>query len=190
MTAAPLKSLSIAAFRGSSATFTLPFEKGKKLTLIYGENGTGKTTICDAFEFLAHERVSSLDGYGLGARLEKYWPSAGKTAADLLVALETNTGTCSGKIVDKKVVVTPPASRPRIELMRRQQILRLIEAKAGERYDAIKRFIDIAAFEASEEALRKQAKDLAEERKAVEQAEGQSLQELQGFTKRPANRPD
>ena len=181
MTAAPLKSLSIAAFRGSSATFTLPFEKGKKLTLIYGENGTGKTTICDAFEFLAHERVSSLDGYGLGARLEKYWPSAGKTAADLLVALETNTGTCSGKIVDKKVVVTPPASRPRIELMRRQQIPRLIEAKAGERYDAIKRFIDIAAFEASEEALRKQAKDLAEERKAVEQAEGQSLQELQGF---------
>jgi len=50
MTSAALKSLTMTAFRGSSATFKLDFEKGKKLTLIYGENGTGKTTICDAFE--------------------------------------------------------------------------------------------------------------------------------------------
>lgn len=129
MTAAsPLRSLSITAFRGSSTAFILPFEKDRKLTLIYGENGTGKTTICDAFEFLAHEKVSSLDGYGLGKGLDKYWPSAGKTAADLTVALETGAGTCSGKIANKKVSVTPAASRPRIELLRHQQILHLIQA--------------------------------------------------------------
>ena len=75
---APLKSLSITAFRGSSTPFTLPFEKDRKLTLVYGENGSGKTTICDAFELLAHGRVSSLDGYGLGKGLEKYWPTAGE----------------------------------------------------------------------------------------------------------------
>jgi hypothetical protein len=176
-----LKSLSITAFRGASASFALPFDKGRKLTLVYGENGTGKTTICDAFEFLAYERVSSLDGCGLGKGLEKYWPAAGKNANDLLVALETTTGTCSGKIVGKTVQVAPATLRPKIELLRRKQILDLIQAQAKERYDAIKRFIDIANFEASEEALRQQDKALKEERKNALQAENQSLQELQGF---------
>lgn len=178
---APLKLLSITAFRGSSSTFALPFEKGRKLTLVYGENGTGKTTICDAFEFLAHERVSSLDGYGLGKGLEKYWPAAGRTPSELSVVLETNAGTCSGGIVGKAVQITSASLRPKIELLRRQQILDLIQAQPKERYDAIKRFIDIAAFEASEEALRQQGRALTDERKNATQAEGQSLQELQGF---------
>lgn len=180
-TVAPLKSLSITAFRGSSSTFILPFEKDRKLTLVYGENGNGKTTICDAFEFLAYEHVSSLDGCGLGKGLEKYWPTAGKGAEDLSVSLETSAGTCLGKFVNKKVEVAPPALRPKIELLRRQQILRLIQAEPAKRYDEIKRFIDIGAFEASEESLRQQGKALADERKNATQAEGQSLQELQGF---------
>lgn len=179
--AAPLKTLVITAFRGSSTTFTLPFEKDRKLTLVYGENGTGKTTICDALEFLAHERVTSLDGYGLGNGVMKYWPTAGKSAGDVSVSLQTAAGTCTGKIVGNAVAVTPAAARPKIELLRRKQILDLIQAQPKERYDAIKRFIDIAAFEASEEALRQQGKTLSDERKRAQQAEGQSLQELQGF---------
>ncbi|HET9392572.1 MAG TPA: AAA family ATPase [Candidatus Rubrimentiphilum sp.] len=180
-TAAPLKSLIITAFRGSSTTFTLHFEKARKLTLIYGENGTGKTTICDAFELLARERVSSLEGYGLGQGLEKYWPTTGKSLADLSVALESSSGTCSGKMIGRDVSVSPVALRPRIELLRRQQMLDLIKAEPAKRYDAIKRFIDIATFETSEEALSKQTKSLREECTAAAQAEGQSLQELQGF---------
>jgi hypothetical protein len=180
-TSAALKSLSITAFRGSSTTFTLPFEKGRKLTLIYGQNGTGKTTICDAFELLAHGRVSSLEGYGLGRGLEKYWPTTGKSLGDLSVALETSVGTCSGRVIGRDVNVSSTTPRPKIELLRRQQMLDLIKAAPAERYEAIKRFIDIAAFETSEEALRKQTKGLRDECAAAEQAEGQSLQELQGF---------
>jgi hypothetical protein len=176
-----LKSLSINAFRGSSTTFTLPFEKDRKLTLIYGENGTGKTTICDAFELLADECVSSLDGYGLGSGLKKYWPTAGKASAELSITLETGAGTCSGKLVGKDVKVTGTTARPKIELLRRQKILDLIKAQPADRYGAVKRFIDIAAFEASEDALRRQMKIFSEERKFAEQAEGQSLQELQGL---------
>lgn len=178
---APLKSLSITAFRGSSTTFTLPFEKGRKLTLIYGENGTGKTTICDAFELLAHGRVSSLEGYGLGRGLEKYWPTTGKSLADLSVVLETSAGAFSAKMIGKDVNVSPATPRLRIELLRRQQMLDLIKAAPAERYEAIRRFIDIAAYETSEETLRKQTKSLRDECAAAAQAEGQSLQELQGF---------
>lgn len=178
---AKLNSLTITAFRGSCAAFTLPFETGRNLTIVYGENGTGKTTICDAFDFLAHERISSLDGYGLGKGLEKFWPTAEKSTKDLSVTLDTGAGTCSGRIANKQVVVSPPELRPKIELLRRQQILSLIQAQPKERYDVIRRFIDITEFEVSEATLRQQGKDIADDLSRAQQAEGQSLQELQGF---------
>ena len=74
-----LKSLTLTAFRGSTTTFKLDFEKNTKLTLIYGENGTGKTTICDAFEFLSREKIGSLENRGMGSGLTKFWPTAGKS---------------------------------------------------------------------------------------------------------------
>jgi energy-coupling factor transporter ATP-binding protein EcfA2 len=176
-----LKSLTLSAFRGSSTEFTIEFEKGKKLTLIYGENGTGKTTICDAFEFLAAERIGSLEDRGMGKGLEKFWPTAGKAPKDLSVKLETNVGVCFGQIVNKKVAITPPSAKPRIELLRRQQVLRLIEARPADRYNEIKRFIDIAAFETSEEALRQLGKSLSSDKNQAEISEIESLATLHGF---------
>ena len=96
MTGTALKSLTLTAFRGSSRTLKLDFEKNRKLTLIYGENGSGKTTICDAFDFLAKDDLGSLNGKGLGAGLHKYWPAAGRVASDLSVELETSGGVCRG----------------------------------------------------------------------------------------------
>ncbi|OCC22366.1 hypothetical protein MB02_17180 [Croceicoccus estronivorus] len=178
---APLKSLTLTSFRGSAKTFKLTFEKSKKLTLIYGENGTGKTTICDAFEFLASERIGSLENRGMGKGLEKYWPTAGKTAADLSVVLETAAANCTGTIADKKVSVSPISARPRIEILRHQQILNLIQAQAAERYAEIKRFIDIEAFERSEDSLRQLSKSLVSEQKEAKTAEAENLAALQGF---------
>jgi AAA15 family ATPase/GTPase len=66
MSSSALQKLTISHLRGSVVPFALSFEKGKKLTIVYGENATGKTTICDAFEFLAHGRVGSLENRGLG----------------------------------------------------------------------------------------------------------------------------
>lgn len=180
-TPAPLKSLTLTAFRGSAKTFTLPFEKSKKLTLIYGENGTGKTTICDAFEFLAFERVGSLENRGMGKGLEKYWPTAGKSAADLSVVLATSAANCTGIIADKKVSVSPSNARPRIEILRHQQILNLIQAQAADRYKEIKRFIDIEAFERSEDSLRQLGKAILAEQKVAKTAEDENLAALQGF---------
>ncbi len=179
--AATLKSLTLTAFRGSTATFKLDFEKGKKLTLIYGENGTGKTTICDGFEFLASEKVGSIEDRGMGKGLEKFWPAAGKTAADLQVELETSAAKCTGKIANKKVSVSPASARPRIELLRQRQILELIQAQPAERYGKIKRFIDIEAFERSEETLRQLGKTLATDKQQAQDAENENLAALQGF---------
>lgn len=173
-----LKSLSLTAFRGSASTFALNFEKGKKLTLIYGENGTGKTTICDAFEFLAKDNIGSLDGRGLGAGVRKFWRTVGKPVTDFAVELTTSDGQCTGKLAGNMTTVLSGAA-PRVELLRQRQILELIETQPAKRYEAIKRFIDIDAFERSEEALRQQGKTLGVELTSAQQAEAQSLEELQ-----------
>ncbi len=178
---ATLKSLKLTAFRGSAATFNLDFEKGKKLTLIYGENGTGKTTICDAFEFLASDKVGSIEDRGMGKGLDKFWPTAGKPASAVHVELETSAAKCTGKIVNKKVSVSPETARPRIELLRQRQILELIQAQPAARYEKIKRFIDIEAIERSEETLRQLGKSLATEKQQAQDAENENLAALQGF---------
>src|SRR5664280_3112592 len=50
-----------------------------------------------------------------------------------------------------------------------------------DRYNEIKRFIDIAAFEASEEALRQLGKTLSSDRDQAQISEMESLATLQGF---------
>ncbi len=167
MSAPALRQLTIAHLRGSVAPFSVPFEKGKKLTVVYGENGTGKSTICDAFEFLGNGRVGSLENRGLG-RPNKYWPSLGKSASDVSVTLETVDGAiCTASLAKTDVVATPEANRPRVEVLRRSQILALVEAKAGERYNAISRFIDVSGIEASESNLRQLIQSLTKNREVA-----------------------
>lgn len=180
MTARPhLETLTLKAFRGSPVTFKLAFEPNCRLTLIYGENGTGKTTICDAFEFLALEQISSLEDRGMGSSLRKYWPTAGQAADDLVVELETSGGICRGRIAKNAVIIDLGAHKPRLELLRQRQILRLVEAQPGKRYEEVKRFIDIDAFQKSEETLQKHLKTTLEDKAKAVAVEHDSLGALQ-----------
>jgi energy-coupling factor transporter ATP-binding protein EcfA2 len=151
---AALKSLVISHLRGAVEPFSLTFEKGKKLSIVYGENGTGKSTICDALDFLGNGKVGSLDYRGLGPT-SRYWHSIGKVAGDVRVTLETNAGSCFAVIAKRDVVAIPPENKPKVEILRRAQILGLVEAKPAERYSAIRRFIDVSGVEESETNLRK-----------------------------------
>src|SRR2546425_572175 len=119
-----LQKLTIEHLRGSVLPFSLPFEKGKKLTVIYGENATGKSTICDGLEFLGKGKVGSLDNRGLG-KTTRYWHSLGKKASDVSVSLEAGNATCTGTIQKSEVVCLPADCRPRVEVLRRSQILSL-----------------------------------------------------------------
>lgn len=159
MSLGALKKLTIEHLRGCVVPFSLTFEKGKKLTVVYGENGTGKSTICDALEFLGRGRVGSIENRGLG-KTSRYWPALGKGLGDVAVTLETGTGSCRATIGRTEVIVSSPEHRPKVEVLRRAQILSLLEAKPGDRYEAIRRFIDVSGVEASEAALRQTIKAL------------------------------
>lgn len=158
-----IKKLSIENLRGSVNPFTLAFEKDKKLTIIYGENGTGKTTICDAFEFIGKGSVASLDNKGLN-KTKKYWSTIGKTHSDICVILETGKSSISAQITKNDVIVTPREFLPNIEVLRRSQILDLIAAQEAQRYEEIKRFIDVTGVESSEASLKKALDELSKGR--------------------------
>lgn len=145
--------------RGAVHPFVLTFEKGKTLTVIYGENGAGKSTICDALDFLGKGQVGSLASRGLG-KTNPYWHSVGKRPADVAVTLETSGGACRATMNRVGVTVTPPDQRPRVEVLRRAQILSLIESRASDRYAAISRFIDVSGVEESEAALLSEIKSV------------------------------
>ena len=155
MTAPSLTSLLIENLRGAVAPFTLVFEKGRKLTIVYGENGTGKSTISDAFDLLGNGNVGSLEKRGVGGATRSYWPSVGKTHSDVKVALATSAGTCALSLSKTDVVVDDQQLKPQAAVLRRSQILSLIAAQPAERYNEISKFVDVSGVETSEAALRK-----------------------------------
>lgn len=154
-----LKQIRIREFRGSAGDFSLAFDSSKPLTLVYGENGSGKTTICDAFDFIGNGKVGSLADRGLG-QLHPFWPTLGKTSGNILVELSADGSKWTAQAKGKEVTVTPvKSSMPRIEVLRRSSILKLVQDDPKERYSALKPFIDISKVEQAEAALRTQIKD-------------------------------
>jgi hypothetical protein len=180
MSANPLVSIQIENLRGSVTPFKLTFEKNKKLTIIYGENGTGKSTVSDAFDFLGNGNVGSLDRRGLGAT-QKFWPSIGKTAAEVKVTLETQAGQCSVVFGKKDIVVSNENLRPKVAVLRRSEILGLIEAKPADRYAQISRFVDVTGVEAAEGTLRKLAIDKGKEYDTATTRVSENLGEIERF---------
>ena len=129
-----LISLSIENLRGSVTPFTLSFEKGRKLTIVYGENATGKSTISDAFDLLGNGKVGSLENRGVGGATHIYWPSVWKAHTDVNVALATSAGTCTLSLGKANVAIDNEQLKPRVDVLRRSQILNLITAQPANRY--------------------------------------------------------
>lgn len=180
MNAPSLISLSIEYLRGSVVPFKLSFEKGKKLTIIYGENGTGKSTVSDAFDFLGNGNIGSLERRGLGVT-QRFWPSVGRTAGDVKVTLETTSGQCSVKVGKNGVNVDNEPLRPKVAVLRRSEILGLIEAKPADRYAQISRFVDVSGVEASEASLRKLVLDKTAEYNTATTRVSENQSEIERF---------
>jgi len=147
-----LKKLSIEHLRGAVVPFGLQFEKNKKLTVIYGENGSGKSTICDALEFVGNGKVGSLENRGLG-RTSQFWQSLGKKPSDVSVTLDTETASCKATVSKSNVALSPQDKQPRVVVFRRAQILDLVLADPAKRYNAISHFVDVSEIESCEQTL-------------------------------------
>jgi ABC-type cobalamin/Fe3+-siderophores transport system ATPase subunit len=147
-----LKKLTIRGFRGATGESILEFAQNKKITMIFGENGTGKSTIVDAFSFLCEKDAGSVLERS-GTRIE-HTVSLGKTKEDVCVELETDSGTWSAKLNGGVPQVTPEAGHPTLRVLRRSAVLRLVEAQPAARFDELRNFLALSGIEAAESSLR------------------------------------
>lgn len=160
-----IEKLRLKAFRGATKDVSIDFDPDKKITMIFGENGTGKSTIIDGITFLCNQTVGSLEDRS-GAGEKKFLVSAGQKPSDLLVELKAANGGWAATLSGKNITVTPNTGYPMLRVLRRAQLSAFVDEAPSERYKRIKEFIETPGIEKSEQSLRdaeKEARQKVEE---------------------------
>lgn len=142
-------------FRGASTPLQVDFDSGKAVTLLFGENGTGKSTITDALDALGNLTKGSLEDRS-STRVRDHLPTIGKKPADVRIEVTMGASVWNTSLAGD-ILSTNPPSRPKIRVLRRSQLQRLIQAEPAKRYEELRRFIDVANVEAAENTLRSAA---------------------------------
>jgi len=145
--------LSLEAFRGVSGKFDVVFDTKQNLTVLYGENGSGKTTISDAFEFVIDGTAGSLEEKSLDGktRLTQLVNACCEKAA-LKVSLTVANNTRSARLSGAQVQHTGKLEH-RIKVLSRKNITKLVEETPANRFKRIQDFVSIPVLEREEAAL-------------------------------------
>ncbi|MCI0722981.1 MAG: ATP-binding protein, partial [Acidobacteria bacterium] len=167
-----LRQLALSCFRGATQAVKIDFDPDKKITMIFGENGTGKSSIVDAFSFLCEQSFGSLEDRS-GAD-KKHIASILGRPDDLRVVLTTTTGTWKASYTGTNVKVEPTGGLPDVKILRRSQILRFIETQPRQRFEALKDYLTVPGVDRSEQSLRDAVRDVNEELNRLTQAYSQA----------------
>ena len=146
--------LTIEAFRGANTSCELKINSKRDLTILYGENGAGKTTISDALEFLFYGKSGSLEEKSLDGktRLPALVHAKRKTA-DLKVTWEESNRIRIAKLKGVSALYTGDVPGTRLRTLRRNLITSLIEETPAYRFERIRDFVELPSLEREEKAL-------------------------------------
>jgi energy-coupling factor transporter ATP-binding protein EcfA2 len=172
-----LERLKIKKFRGVTGEVDFVFEADKPVILVFGENGTGKSTIVDALDFVCNQRVDTLQGR-YATSLTRYGPSLGAKPEQVAITLQFGGDEWSGSIKSSHPVVNGPTGRPKAVILRRGDLLAFLDAAPADKYKALSAFIDVSKVEGSEQSLRDAKKQVADEIDRATQGKVDSLREL------------
>jgi energy-coupling factor transporter ATP-binding protein EcfA2 len=154
---AKVSKLSMAGFRGATRPVELNFDTTKPVALVFGENGTGKSTIADALDFVCNRHFGSLEDRSMSAQPKSHVTSLGQDPKKLKVFVVTSVGNFTAALTKDGPLVTPTAGCPEARILRRSNILQLLDAQPKQRFEALKTFISVPGIEKSENALREAA---------------------------------
>lgn len=147
-----IKKLKLTHFRGATTPVEILFKADKPLLIIYGENGSGKSTLIDAIDLVCNRSLGSVRLKS--STTNHHIPALGKKLTDVSVELSTQNQTWTGKLTNAGVSISGEGSTPKVSVLRRSQMLRLVEAPPAKCYDELKRFIDVGDIEKCEATLR------------------------------------
>ena len=176
-----ISKIALVGFRGASAPVELNFDPSKPVALIFGENGTGKSTLADAFDFLCNRSYGSLSNYSLGPSTKKYVASLGSSASDVKVTITSGASSWVATLGTDGPIVTPDSGYPDAQVLRRKSILKLIETQPRTRFEELKTFIAVPSVEKAEAALREAVRLTKSEFEQCSQAFGQAKDSLDGL---------
>ncbi len=178
-----IKSLSVQGFRGATQPLDLKFDDSKSVILIFGENGTGKSTIVDALECVGNGTTTFQDDWklGKGKRKESYIPTLGKSLADVNITLGFGNQTYNATLNAKGIKLCATPGRPKIKVLRRKSLQAFIDADPAKRYKEVSSFLDIPQIEASEASLRQAYKEAKEIYEFSTRATAQAQETLHGL---------
>ena len=157
---AKVSKLSLFGFRGATQPADINFDTSKPVTLVFGENGTGKSTIADALDFVCNRHFGSLEDRSMSAQPKSHVTSLGQDSRKLKVFLVTSVGDFMGELAKDGPVVTPATGCPEARILRRSNVQQLLNAQPKQRFEAFKAFITVPGIEKSENSLREAARDV------------------------------
>lgn len=152
-----IQRLEVKGFRGVLQPRSLLF-RGKSIVL-FGENGSGKSTFVDALERLLTGRVSTLDGRAQGLSSQRHGPHIKLAPPNPQIAVTFDGARPT--TVDLDTADSLPdvirsyleAAREPVYILRRGQILAFIESSPRDRYQLLRPFLPLSGVEAVENSL-------------------------------------
>ena len=148
-----ISKLVLTKFRGATTETVLEFDDEKPIVLIFGENGRGKSTIIDAIDFVCNKSAGSIKTRS-STDPKKHLSAIGHKPKDFSVTLHSGENEWTGRHNGKDILIDGAENPPAAFILRRNKLLRLVEAKPADRYDELRRFIDVDNVEKSEQVLR------------------------------------
>ncbi len=175
-----IQSLKIRALRGATGSFELVFDGTRNLTVIYGENGTGKSTIVDAIDLVCNGNLGSITHrkLGKGQKKEPYVLSLGSSVAEAELRHGSATSTARlRKTLDRK----PATGCPTARILRRSELLQFVDADPADRYRLVADFISFPAVARAEKNLRAAGTTAAKEYDEATKARNQAHDQLKRY---------
>ncbi len=119
-----IQKLTLVGFRGATKPFEVEFDTSKSVALVFGENGTGKSTIADALDFNCNRHFGSLEDRSMADQPKSHIASLGQDPKKLRVVLSTTVGDFTAVLSKNGPIVTPATGCPDAKILRRSESYR------------------------------------------------------------------
>ncbi len=163
------------SFRGVPGTMEVDFGEGQSLA-VYGDNGTGKSTIADALEWFFTGGIELLSHEGRQHAIKNLGPAAeGETAVELVTS-----GSLGGKITlpDKRAPEAFQVASRETFLLRGRTLADFINKSKTDKWKALAELLGLDAVELLRQDLQRARSDIKKQMKAAEDRIASSKQAL------------
>ena len=161
-----IQRLAMHAFRGVPGEMVVDFGRGESIA-VYGDNGTGKSTIADALEWYFTGEIELLCHEGRQHAVRH----VGGERDDVTSVEVVTSGALGGKAVfpDDRVLETLQATRRETFLLRGRTLADFINKTKTEKWKALVEILGLDAIESLREDLQRARNDLRKEAKAADE---------------------